>query len=235
MARIFWHEEQVPSIGIRPWIVYGPGRDNGLTASPTLAMAAAARRRGLPDRVRRPDAAPVRTRHGARLHRRGSRRDARVRASSTSAALPCRWRRSPRRSRSRRRASRSRSTRSTILPFPEEFDGSAARRGARRHRLDAARTRAFVRPSSGCEPCGRERGVDGEQRGRQADEHPEHRRRSRCSRRGSRRARAATSPTGSSRPRASTRCRRRPRPGRVRCRAAAPSSARRAGRSSHRA
>jgi nucleoside-diphosphate-sugar epimerase len=42
MARIFWDEEQVPSIGIRPWIVYGPGRDNGLTASPTLAMAAAA-------------------------------------------------------------------------------------------------------------------------------------------------------------------------------------------------
>ena len=42
MARIYWSEEQVPSIGIRPWIVYGPGRDNGLTASPTLAMAAAA-------------------------------------------------------------------------------------------------------------------------------------------------------------------------------------------------
>jgi nucleoside-diphosphate-sugar epimerase len=42
MARIFWHEEQVPSIGIRPFIVYGPGRDHGLTASPTLAMAAAA-------------------------------------------------------------------------------------------------------------------------------------------------------------------------------------------------
>ena len=42
LARIFWQEEQVPSIGIRPWIVYGPGRDNGLTASPTLAMAAAA-------------------------------------------------------------------------------------------------------------------------------------------------------------------------------------------------
>lgn len=42
MARIFWDEERVPSIGIRPWIVYGPGRDHGLTASPTLAMAAAA-------------------------------------------------------------------------------------------------------------------------------------------------------------------------------------------------
>ena len=43
LARIFWQEERVPSIGIRPWIVYGPGRDTGLTASPTLAMAAAAR------------------------------------------------------------------------------------------------------------------------------------------------------------------------------------------------
>jgi UDP-glucuronate 4-epimerase len=42
LARIFWDEEQVPSIGIRPFIVYGPGRDNGLTASPSLAMAAAA-------------------------------------------------------------------------------------------------------------------------------------------------------------------------------------------------
>jgi UDP-glucuronate 4-epimerase len=43
LARIFWQEEQVPSVGLRPWIVYGPGRDTGLTASPTLAMAAAAR------------------------------------------------------------------------------------------------------------------------------------------------------------------------------------------------
>jgi UDP-glucuronate 4-epimerase len=43
LARVFWTDEQVPSIGIRPFIVYGPGRDNGLTASPTLAMAAAAR------------------------------------------------------------------------------------------------------------------------------------------------------------------------------------------------
>ena len=42
LARIFWQEEHVPSIGIRPFIVYGPGRDAGLTASPSLAMAAAA-------------------------------------------------------------------------------------------------------------------------------------------------------------------------------------------------
>jgi nucleoside-diphosphate-sugar epimerase len=43
LARVFWEEERVPSIGIRPFIVYGPGRDAGLTASPSLAMAAAAR------------------------------------------------------------------------------------------------------------------------------------------------------------------------------------------------
>jgi nucleoside-diphosphate-sugar epimerase len=42
MASVFWSEEGVPSIGIRPYVVYGPGRDHGLTASPTLAMAAAA-------------------------------------------------------------------------------------------------------------------------------------------------------------------------------------------------
>ena len=42
LARVFWEQEQVPSIGIRPFVVYGPGRDAGLTASPTLAMAAAA-------------------------------------------------------------------------------------------------------------------------------------------------------------------------------------------------
>jgi UDP-glucuronate 4-epimerase len=43
MARVFWDEERVASIGLRPYIVYGPGRDVGLTAGPSLAMAAAAR------------------------------------------------------------------------------------------------------------------------------------------------------------------------------------------------
>ena len=43
LARVFWQEDGVASIGIRPFIVYGPGRDSGLTASPSLAMAAAAR------------------------------------------------------------------------------------------------------------------------------------------------------------------------------------------------
>jgi len=42
-ARIYWQEDRVPSIGVRPLVVYGPGRDRGMTASPSEAMAAAAR------------------------------------------------------------------------------------------------------------------------------------------------------------------------------------------------
>jgi nucleoside-diphosphate-sugar epimerase len=30
-------EDGLPSIGLRPYIVYGPGRDTGMTAGPTLA------------------------------------------------------------------------------------------------------------------------------------------------------------------------------------------------------
>lgn len=41
MARASWEEHRVPSIGFRPLSVYGPGRDVGLTADPTLAMKAA--------------------------------------------------------------------------------------------------------------------------------------------------------------------------------------------------
>jgi nucleoside-diphosphate-sugar epimerase len=42
-ARIYWQDHGVRSIGLRPHIVYGPGRDHGMTAGPTLAMAAAVR------------------------------------------------------------------------------------------------------------------------------------------------------------------------------------------------
>jgi UDP-glucuronate 4-epimerase len=45
-ARVYWKEDGVGSIGLRPYVVYGPGRDQGLTADPTLAMAAAARGEG---------------------------------------------------------------------------------------------------------------------------------------------------------------------------------------------
>jgi UDP-glucuronate 4-epimerase len=45
-ARVYWEEDRVGSVGLRPYVVYGPGRDQGLTADPTLAMEAAARGEG---------------------------------------------------------------------------------------------------------------------------------------------------------------------------------------------
>lgn len=41
MASVYWQDWQVPSIGIRPPIIYGPGRDQGMSAAPTIAMLAA--------------------------------------------------------------------------------------------------------------------------------------------------------------------------------------------------
>ncbi len=49
-ARIYWEEHRMPSIGFRPLSIYGPGRDFGLTADPTLAMKAAVL--GRPFRIR---------------------------------------------------------------------------------------------------------------------------------------------------------------------------------------
>lgn len=45
-ARIYWEESGVRSVGLRPYVVYGPGRDQGLTSTPTKAMLAAALGRG---------------------------------------------------------------------------------------------------------------------------------------------------------------------------------------------
>ena len=42
-ARIYWADDGVPSIAMRPFVVYGAGRDQGATSTPTQAMAAAAR------------------------------------------------------------------------------------------------------------------------------------------------------------------------------------------------
>jgi nucleoside-diphosphate-sugar epimerase len=39
-ARIYWDEHRIRSSGFRPCAVYGPGRDFGVTAAPTLAMKA---------------------------------------------------------------------------------------------------------------------------------------------------------------------------------------------------
>jgi nucleoside-diphosphate-sugar epimerase len=41
-ARVFFSANGISSIGLRPYTVYGVGRDTGLTADPTLAMRAAA-------------------------------------------------------------------------------------------------------------------------------------------------------------------------------------------------
>lgn len=40
-ARLYWETWHVPSIGLRPSVVYGVGRDTGLTADATLAIVAA--------------------------------------------------------------------------------------------------------------------------------------------------------------------------------------------------
>lgn len=43
-ARIYWQEHRLPSIGLRPYVIYGPGRDQGMTSTPTMAMLAAAKK-----------------------------------------------------------------------------------------------------------------------------------------------------------------------------------------------
>src|SRR2546429_973569 len=42
MSRVYEQDHGVVSIGLRGAVVYGPGRDQGLTSSPTQAMLAAA-------------------------------------------------------------------------------------------------------------------------------------------------------------------------------------------------
>jgi len=41
-ARVYWLDNGISSVGIRPYVVYGPGRDQGMTSTPTKAMLAAA-------------------------------------------------------------------------------------------------------------------------------------------------------------------------------------------------
>jgi nucleoside-diphosphate-sugar epimerase len=48
-ARVYWQNDGIASIGLRPHSVYGPGRDQGVTSKPTVAMIAAAA--GRPYRV----------------------------------------------------------------------------------------------------------------------------------------------------------------------------------------
>jgi UDP-glucuronate 4-epimerase len=41
-AFVYWKDHGLPSIGLRPYVVYGVGRDRGLTSEPTVAMLRAA-------------------------------------------------------------------------------------------------------------------------------------------------------------------------------------------------
>ena len=49
-ARVYWLDHQLSSVGLRPYTVYGVGRDTGLTSDPTKAMKAAVL--GLPFHIR---------------------------------------------------------------------------------------------------------------------------------------------------------------------------------------
>jgi len=42
-ARAYWHDHGLASVGFRPFVVYGPGRETGVSAGPSLACRAAAR------------------------------------------------------------------------------------------------------------------------------------------------------------------------------------------------
>lgn len=44
LAAVYWAENGVRSVGLRPHTVYGPGRDQGMTSLPSVGIAAAARR-----------------------------------------------------------------------------------------------------------------------------------------------------------------------------------------------
>src|SRR5262249_38647124 len=41
-ARVYWLDQGIPSVGLRPWTVYGVGRDFGVTSEPTRAIKAGA-------------------------------------------------------------------------------------------------------------------------------------------------------------------------------------------------
>lgn len=124
LARVYWGEEGVPSVGIRPFVVYGPGRDAGLTASPSLAMAAAAAGEGYriafggrtqmqyaPDTARVFVAAARAATEGARVFHLGGPVSSQA---EVAAAIE--------------RAAPGVSVdvdEETLLPFPDEFDGRA--------------------------------------------------------------------------------------------------------------
>ena len=76
-ARVYWLDDGVPSVGLRPMTVYGVGRDQGMTSGPTKAIVAAVLGMPLHGQLRRPDAVPVRRGRRAHAGRRQPQRAAR--------------------------------------------------------------------------------------------------------------------------------------------------------------
>ena len=66
-ARIYWQDEGVPSIGLRPYNVYGPARDQGVTAEPTHAMGRRPAARATTSLTAAPSTFPLHGRRRARL------------------------------------------------------------------------------------------------------------------------------------------------------------------------
>jgi nucleoside-diphosphate-sugar epimerase len=65
-ARAYWHDHGIASVGFRPLVVYGAGRETGSSAGPSLACRAAARR-ALYDAVHGIDGLRIRRRCRRRL------------------------------------------------------------------------------------------------------------------------------------------------------------------------
>ena len=73
-ARVFWQDDGVASIGIRPYVVYGPGRDQGHDVGADAGDGGRSSRRRLRDRLRWNGAVRLRARRGPRLRAGRSRR-----------------------------------------------------------------------------------------------------------------------------------------------------------------
>ena len=50
-AKVYYQDHDLSSIGLRPYVIYGPGRDQGMTSTPTKALLAVARGRKLPHQL----------------------------------------------------------------------------------------------------------------------------------------------------------------------------------------
>ncbi len=124
-ARIYFQDNGVSSIGLRPYVIYGLGRDRGLTSSPTKAMLAAALGRSYEisyggrcnfqwaeDAARTFIACATTLVQGARLFQLGG---SKVSVQDIVTAIETVW-----------PASRGRiSCKTTRLPFPDELDDRA--------------------------------------------------------------------------------------------------------------